>query len=87
MSAIQNEFKDWIQYFSDDFLLEDAKSYRYLSHGSMPVNGVDDVAEFNQTSESMLVMGLSPEDVNGNCCFIVIGILIIKYYEILIPNT
>ncbi|XP_052834540.1 myosin heavy chain, non-muscle isoform X3 [Octopus bimaculoides] len=49
----------------NDFLLEDAKSYRYLSHGSMPVNGVDDVAEFNQTSESMLVMGLSPDDVNG----------------------
>ncbi|GAB1604732.1 myosin heavy chain, non-muscle-like isoform X4 [Argonauta hians] len=49
----------------NDFLLEDAKSYHYLSHGSMPVNGVDDVAEFNQTSESMLVMGLSPDDVNG----------------------
>lgn len=31
----------------------------------MPVNGVDDVAEFNQTSEAMLVMGLSQDDVNG----------------------
>ena len=31
----------------------------------MPVNGVDDVAEFKQTHEAMLVMGLSQDDVNG----------------------
>ncbi|CAE1280277.1 MYH [Acanthosepion pharaonis] len=49
----------------NDFLLEDAKSYHYMSGGPMPVNGVDDVAEFNQTSEAMLVMGLSQDDVNG----------------------
>nr|AAK85118.1 non-muscle myosin II heavy chain [Doryteuthis pealeii] len=49
----------------NDFLLEDAKSYHYMSSGPMPVNGVDDVAEFKQTHEAMLVMGLSSDDVNG----------------------
>ncbi|KAL3876696.1 hypothetical protein ACJMK2_034499 [Sinanodonta woodiana] len=45
-----------------EFLLEDAKSYRFLSFGSIPVPGVDDAQEFRHTIESMNIMGITPED-------------------------
>ena len=47
-----------------EFILEDPKTYSFLSHGSLPVAGVDDVAEFQQTCKSMFIMGLNQEDLS-----------------------
>jgi len=47
-----------------EYILEDPKFYSFLSHGSLPVNGVDDVAEFQQTCKSMSIMGMNPEDLS-----------------------
>lgn len=44
--------------------MEDAKSYSFLSNGGLPVPGVDDVGEFQQTCKSMAIMGLAPEDLS-----------------------
>ncbi|XP_060071746.1 myosin heavy chain, non-muscle-like isoform X4 [Ylistrum balloti] len=45
-----------------EFLLEDIGNYRFLTHGSVPVSGVDDTAEFRQTVEALTIMGITPED-------------------------
>ncbi|KAJ8318252.1 hypothetical protein KUTeg_003343 [Tegillarca granosa] len=45
-----------------DFLLEDAKNYRFLSNGLVAVPGVDDAVEFKSTAEAMTIMGIAPED-------------------------
>ncbi|KAL8565495.1 hypothetical protein ACOMHN_049471 [Nucella lapillus] len=45
-----------------EFLLEDYSKYRYLSHGSVLVSGVDDSQEFRNLVESMTIMGFAPED-------------------------
>merc|ERR550534_867166 len=47
-----------------EYILEDPKFYSFLSNGSLPVNGVDDVAEFQQTCKSMSIMGMNPEDLS-----------------------
>lgn len=45
-----------------DFLLEDAKNYRFLSSGLVAVPGVDDAMEFKSTAEAMTIMGIAAED-------------------------
>ncbi|XP_076459497.1 uncharacterized protein LOC143292799 isoform X2 [Babylonia areolata] len=45
-----------------DFLLEDYGKYKFLSHGHVPVSGVDDIQEFRSLVESMTIMGFSPDD-------------------------
>ncbi|XP_021350590.1 myosin heavy chain, non-muscle-like isoform X2 [Mizuhopecten yessoensis] len=45
-----------------EFLLEDIGNYHFLTHGSVPVGGVDDTGEFRQTVEALTIMGISPED-------------------------
>lgn len=50
--------------FSEEYLLEDAKNYRFLSCGGLAVPGVDDALEFHNTVSAMNIMGLSPEDLS-----------------------
>lgn len=50
--------------WTEEYILEDPKFYSFLSNGSLPVNGVDDVAEFQQTCKSMSIMGMNPEDLS-----------------------
>lgn len=45
--------------------MEDIGNYQFLTHGSVPVSGVDDTAEFRQTVEALTIMGISPEDQSG----------------------
>ncbi|KAH8401047.1 hypothetical protein KR009_002704, partial [Drosophila setifemur] len=49
----------------EKFILDDMKSYAFLSNGSLPVPGVDDSAEFQATVKSMNIMGMTSEDFNS----------------------
>ncbi|XP_064606783.1 myosin-10-like [Liolophura sinensis] len=48
-----------------DFLLEDIRNYRFLCSKDPAVPGMDDAAEFRQTSEAMSIMGISTDDQNA----------------------
>jgi myosin protein heavy chain len=50
---------------SREFLLEDVKNYTFLTHGNVPVPGVDEALEFKSTVQAMQIMGLSPEDLSA----------------------
>ena len=52
--------------FTEEFLMEDINNYRFMSCGNVPVNGVDDAAEFRLTIEAMNIMGISAEEQSGN---------------------
>ncbi|XP_067006005.1 myosin heavy chain, non-muscle isoform X2 [Anabrus simplex] len=45
-----------------EFILEDPKSYPFLTGGYLPVPGVDDVAEFQATCKAMSIMGMTNDD-------------------------
>ncbi|KRG04565.1 myosin heavy chain, non-muscle isoform X5 [Drosophila mojavensis] len=49
----------------EKFILDDIKSYPFLSNGTLPVPGVDDFAEFQATVKSMNIMGMTSEDFNS----------------------
>ncbi|XP_055920934.1 myosin heavy chain, non-muscle isoform X3 [Eupeodes corollae] len=49
----------------DKFILDDIKTYPFLSNGSLPVPGVDDYAEFQATVKSMNIMGMTNDDFNS----------------------
>lgn len=51
--------------FPEDFLLEDMRNYRFLCSKDPAVPGMDDAAEFRQTSEAMSIMGITADDQNG----------------------
>jgi myosin heavy subunit len=51
---------------AEEFILEDPKSYAFLSsRGHLPVPGVDDVAEFQATCKAMSIMGMTNDDFSG----------------------
>ena len=41
------------------------KTYKFLSNGNLPVPGVNDSQEFEDTKEAMVIMGMS-DDPRGN---------------------
>lgn len=47
---------------SEEFILEDSKTYSFLNNDSHIVPGVDDSAEFQNTVKAMNIMGFSNED-------------------------
>ncbi|KAI8119067.1 non-muscle, Myosin heavy chain [Lucilia cuprina] len=49
----------------EKFILDDIKTYPFLSNGSLPVPGVDDFAEFQATVKSMNIMGMTADDFNS----------------------
>lgn len=49
----------------DKFILDDIKTYPFLSNGSLPVPGVDDFAEYQATVKSMNIMGMTNDDFNS----------------------
>lgn len=59
-----NDFNFFFNFSTEEFILEDPKTYCFLSSGNLPVPGIDDSAEFQQTCKSMAIMGLSPEDLS-----------------------
>ncbi|XP_041978089.1 myosin heavy chain, non-muscle isoform X2 [Aricia agestis] len=48
-----------------EYILEDPKSYPFLSNAALPVPGIDDNAEFQATIKSMNIMGMNNEDFNS----------------------
>ena len=47
------------------FLLEDVRNYTFLTHGHVPVPGVDDTQEFKYTVKAMGIMGLNKEELSA----------------------
>lgn len=47
------------------YIIEDVKSYTYITNGALPVPGVDDFAEFQATVKAMSIMGMTNEDFNS----------------------
>ncbi|XP_067929437.1 myosin-9-like [Watersipora subatra] len=45
-----------------DLLLEDLKSYRFMTNGAVSLTGVDDGEMLRETTEAMTIMGMSPEE-------------------------
>lgn len=45
--------------------MEDPKHYSFLSNGPLPVQGVDDGAEFQSTVNAMDIMGMTTDDYSG----------------------
>ena len=48
-----------------ELLFQPAKSYKFLSNGNLPVAGVNDAQEFRDTTEAMVIMGMSEEEQMG----------------------
>ena len=48
-----------------EFLVQDAKTYKFLSNGNLPVPGVNDGQEFEDTREAMNIMGMSEDEQSG----------------------
>ncbi|KAH9506277.1 Myosin-9 [Dermatophagoides farinae] len=48
-----------------EFLLEDVKNYAFLTHGAVPVPGVDEAIEFKNTVQAMQIMGLNAEELSA----------------------
>ena len=46
-----------------EYLLDDMKSYHYLSNPYVPIQGVDEVEEYNNTIKSMHIMGMNNDDI------------------------
>lgn len=48
-----------------EYLLEDFRNYRYLTHGNVSVTGVNDGNEFRDTVKAMQIMNMSTDDLNS----------------------
>ena len=51
--------------FTEEFIVEDPKTYTFLTNGALPVPGVDDAAEYQSTVKAMSIMGMTNEDLSG----------------------
>jgi myosin heavy subunit len=60
-----NWFEIKILGFSDEFLIEDFRNYRYLTHGNVPVPGQDDAELYKQLQDAMNIMGFTTEEQSG----------------------
>lgn len=48
--------------YLEDLLLDDIRSYRFLTNGPVPVAGVDDREMLRETTEAMTIMGMSADE-------------------------
>jgi len=55
----------YITLFLAEFILEDPKTYSFLTNGNLRVPGVDDAAEYRETVNAMNIMGMTTEDYSG----------------------
>jgi len=46
-----------------EYLLEDMKSYHYLSNTYVQIQGIDEVEEYNNTIKAMHIMGINNDDI------------------------
>lgn len=48
-----------------EYLVQQPKTYKFLSNGNLPVPGLNDGQEFEDTREAMVIMGMSDEEQSG----------------------
>ncbi len=48
-----------------EYLIQEPKTYKFLSNGNLPVPGVNDSQEFEDTREAMIIMGMSDDEQSG----------------------
>ena len=48
-----------------EYLVMEPKTYKFLSNGNLPVPGVNDSQEFEDTKEAMIIMGMTDEEQGG----------------------
>ena len=46
-------------------MIDDVKTYQYLSNGNLTVPGLNDVNEYEDTREAMNIMGMSEDEQSG----------------------
>lgn len=46
-----------------EYLLDDMKTYHYLSNPYVTIQGIDEVEEYNNTIKAMHIMGMSNDDI------------------------
>ena len=54
-----------------DYLFQDPKSYIHLSNGNLPVAGINDAQEYQDTLEAMNIMGMSEDERTGELIFVI----------------
>lgn len=59
-----------------EFIVEDPKTYKFLSNGNLPVPGVNDAQEFEDTKEAMNIMGMTEEEQGCKSCDLHVGPLL-----------
>ena len=50
-----------------EYLLDDMKSYQYLSNTYVAIQGSDEVEEYNNTIKAMHIMGINQDDIVCKC--------------------
>ena len=53
---------------TEELLFDDAGSYAFMSNGYVPVAGVNDANEYEDTVEAMNIMGLPEDEQSGEAC-------------------
>ena len=48
-----------------EYIIMEPKTYKNLSNGNLPVPGVNDSQEFEDTREAMNIMGMSEDEQSG----------------------
>ncbi|XP_059476766.1 myosin heavy chain, non-muscle isoform X1 [Neocloeon triangulifer] len=48
-----------------EFLIDDPKTYSFLTNGPLPLPGTDDAGEYKATCQAMGIMGMTPEDLSA----------------------
>lgn len=64
--------------FLAEFILEDPKTYSFLTNGNLRVPGVDDSAEYRETVNAMNIMGMTTEDYSGMFIITIFCLIFIK---------
>ena len=67
-----------------EYLVMDAKNYKFLSNGNLPVPGVNDGQEFEDTCEAMNIMGMSEDEQSGGQILFVE--MLLKFMSLIIYN-
>lgn len=49
----------------EEFFFQPAEKYKFLSNGNLPVAGINDAQEFEDTREAMDIMGMPEEEKAG----------------------
>lgn len=63
-----------------EYLLDDMKTYHYLSNTYVAIQGIEEVEEYNNTIKAMHIMGMSNEDIICRPTFVLFVSTICKWF-------